>query len=124
MMTCLFCTGPVTVNAVQDEVTYAVYSWNDTKRTLSHTDKTVTDYTEVTSQYLQDHSYILEGSTGTAENKVFVVKQNLKADQRITIKKGTRVDLVVLKNVTLTCNQGILYKNKVGGRQRCCPPIL
>lgn len=94
MVVGLFTAVPVTVGAAE-AVSYTLYSWNDTTKTLSNTSKTVTDYTEVTSQYLQSNSFTLVGSTGSAENKVFVVKQNLKADKRITIKKGTRVDLLL-----------------------------
>ena len=102
----LFCTAPMTVNAEQAAVTYAVYSWDDQTKILSHTDKTVTDYIEVTAEYLNANDYTLE-SSGSPGGKVFVVTKNLTLDKRLKIKKKTYVDLVIPNGVTLNARQGI-----------------
>ena len=68
---------PLTASAEQTAVTYAVYSWDDETKTLSHTDKTVADYIEVTEAYLKEHKYTLEGGTSEEARKVFVVKESM-----------------------------------------------
>ena len=107
MMICLFSIAPVTVNAEQTAVTYAVYSWDDQTKTLSHTDKTVADYIEVTEAYLKEHKYTLEGGTSEEARKVFVVKESMTLLERLKIKKQTFADLVIPEGVTLTPRQGI-----------------
>lgn len=107
MMIGLFGIAPVTANAEQASVTYAVYSWNDATNTLSHTNKTVTDYTEVTEAYLEANDYTLAGGTSAEDSNVFVVTKNMTLNTRIKITKNTYVDLVIPKGVTLTAKQGI-----------------
>ena len=98
---------PVTANAEQTAVTYAVYSWDDETKTLSHTNKTVTDYTAVTEAYLKANKYTLEGGPSAEESKVFVVTKSITLLKRLKIKKKTFVDLVIPKGVQLTPRQGI-----------------
>ena len=107
MMICLFGIAPVTANAEQTAVTYAVYNWDDQTKTMSHTDKTVTDYTEVTEAYLKANNYTLEGGTSGEARKVFVVKESMNLLERLKIKKQTFVDLVIPEGVTLIPKQGI-----------------
>ena len=105
----LFSSSVITSYA--DEVvscTYNVYSWDDTEKKLTCTEKT--QYaTELTKEYLENNNYTLVGSGGVAGSKVFVVKSNLTIDKRITIQKGSNmcVDIVVPEGVTFKCVRGI-----------------
>ena len=106
-------SGSVMTTYAADSYTYAVYRWDDTTNELKSDNLSVYDtsyprYTELDKDYLETENYTLEGTTGTSgDPKVFVVKSNLTIDKRITIKKGTRVDIVVPKDVTFKCVRGI-----------------
>ena len=105
--------GSVMTTYAANSYTYAVYRWDDTTNELKSDNLSVYDtsyprYTELDKDYLETEKYILEGTTGTSgDPTVFVVKSNLTIDKRITIKKGTRVDIVVPKDVTFKCVRGI-----------------
>ena len=99
MMICLFGIAPVTASA-KDAVTYTEYSWDDATNTLSHTNKTVTDYTIVEGDYFEDHPDGLMSGT-------YVVNSNTVIYDYFYIRKNQTVNLIVEEGATLKCKNGI-----------------
>ncbi|MCR5479821.1 MAG: hypothetical protein K6F27_08175, partial [Ruminococcus sp.] len=98
----LFDGFSLTASAAQEAVSYTVYSWNNSTKTLSETTKTITDYKVVTKDIIknsEDGNGILSGT--------YVVTQNTTVEDHLYIRKGCTVNLIVPKGVTLTCNKGI-----------------
>ena len=92
----------LTASAAQEAVSYTVYSWNNSTKTLSETTKTITDYKVVTKDIIknsEDGNGILSGT--------YVVTQNTTVEDYLYIRKGCTANIVVPKGVTLTCKQGI-----------------
>ncbi|WP_028504622.1 hypothetical protein [Ruminococcus sp. FC2018] len=98
----LFDGFSLTASAAQEAVSYTVYSWNNSTKTLSETTKTITDYKVVTKDIIknsEDGNGILSGT--------YVVTQNTTVEDYLYIRKGCTANIVVPKGVTLTCKQGI-----------------
>ena len=91
---------PLTANAEQTAVTYTEYSWDDETNTLSHTDKTITDYTVVTSDLFKTNPDGLMRGT-------YVVNADTTIDDYFYIRKNQTVNLIVQPDTTLTCKKGI-----------------
>ena len=88
----MFAVVPFTVGA-QEAVTYTEYSWNDSA--LETTEKTVTDYTVVTS------------SLSSMTSGTYVVNADTTIENYVTVQKGKTANLIVMDGVTLTCKKGI-----------------